>query len=100
MLVANYRMNFGGRAVMALGRTLRKAKRRLKWVARLIGLFTALFAYELSQIEGYEPDILGAADPYLAAVVGYVVGQWIVFFAMFWFVNAMREIGGYFLRRS
>jgi len=85
---------------MTVRRTLRKAKRRLRWAARLIGLFTALFAYELTQIEGYRPDILGAADPYAAAVVGYFVGQWVVFFAVFWFFNAIREIGGHFLRRS
>jgi len=86
MLVAIYRVKVGGHAVMTVRRTLRKARRRLKWVARLIGLFTALFAYELAQIEGYEPNILGAADPYAAAVVGYFVGQWIVFYAVFWFV--------------
>jgi len=70
------------------GRTLRMMNRKVRWLGRIVGVFLAFFTFELLN-NGYEPDILGAADPYAGAALAYIVGGWLVAFSVAWFISAV-----------
>lgn len=70
------------------GRTLRAINRKVRWLGRLVGVFLAMFTYEL--LSGYyHTDYLGVADPYAGAVLAYFVGGWLVMFIVAWFFSSL-----------
>ncbi|NQW01105.1 MAG: hypothetical protein HQ483_15470 [Rhodospirillales bacterium] len=69
-----------------------RIKRRLRWAARAVGVFGGLFAYEYVSANPH-PDVFGAADPYAAAVVGYILGNLLLTLAVVWL---LRRIWGLF----
>lgn len=74
-----------------IGRTYRKMKRKVRWVARLVGVFCGFFAYEYLSVNPH-PEVLGAADPYAGAVVGYVAGNLLVTLGAVWLLGLIVEI--------
>jgi len=70
------------------GRTRRTVNRKVRWLGRLIGIFLALFTFEL--LSGpYQTDYLGVADPYVGAALAYFVGGWLVVFVVAWFFSSV-----------
>jgi len=74
--------------IKVFGYTLRAVNRKVRWVGRLVGVFLAMFAYEL--LSGpYQTDYLGALDPYAGAALAYVIGSWLVTFMVVWFFSSV-----------
>lgn len=72
-------------------RTYRNMKRKTRWLARLVGIFCAFFAYEYLTANPH-PQVLGAADPYAGAIVGYLMGNLLVIGGAIWLLGLMREL--------
>ena len=67
---------------------LRIFNRSVRWLRRGAGLFLAFFAFEL--LSGpYQTSYLGAADPYIGAMIAYVVGGTIVAFSIGWILGGL-----------
>jgi len=71
-----------------IGFTYRRFRRKFRWIARLVGVFCGFFAYEYLSANPHT-EVLGAADPYAGAVVGYFIGSWLVVFAFVWVVKSI-----------
>ncbi len=81
-----------------IGLGYRKIRYKIRWLSRLFGVFCGFFAYEYLSANPH-PEVLGAADPYLGAFVGYILGTWLVVFAFIWVIKTLMEVFGLLLGR-
>ena len=74
-----------------IGQTYRKVKRKMRWFARLVGVFCGFFAFEYLSASPHPP-VLGVADPYAGAVVGYLVGNLLVTIGAIWMLGIVTNV--------
>lgn len=76
---------------MSIKGSYRKVKRRMRWVGRLVGVFCGFFAYEYLAANPHT-EFLGAADPYVGAVIGYIAGNLFVTLGAIWLLGIVGEV--------
>lgn len=71
-----------------IGLSYRNIRRKIRWVARLVGIFCGFFVYEYISANPHA-EILGVTNPYVGAVAGYFIGTWLVGFGFAWFIRTL-----------
>ena len=76
------------------GATYRNLRRKLRWLARAVGVFCGFFAFEYISANPH-PQVFGAIDPYAGAVAGYLIGSVVLTLVVVWLLG---RVTGLFLR--